>query len=186
MKTFLASLFAVLFAGASIAAAQGNPLWLRYPAISPDGKTWTVKLRKGSKWSNGDPFTSDDIMFWYKDVIQNKDLTPSAPGWMKNKDGSTVEVKQVDPVTVQWNYADPHTTFLFELANADYGDKNVPAFLPKRARAAAADGAGSCSGVDSAAWKPFESSSRTACNAATSTSGRSPKAPASNGPETAS
>ena len=43
---------------------------------SADFKTWTVKLRKGSKWSNGDPFTTDDIMFWYKDVLQNKDLMP--------------------------------------------------------------------------------------------------------------
>jgi len=39
MKLLLASILCVLVAGVSIAAAQGNPLWLRYPAISPDGKT---------------------------------------------------------------------------------------------------------------------------------------------------
>ena len=99
---------------------------------STDFKSWTVKLRKGSKWSNGDPFTTDDIMFWYKDALQNKDLVPSPPGWMKNNDGSLVEVKQVDDVTAQWNYKDPHTTFLFELANAEYGDKNIPCFLPSK------------------------------------------------------
>jgi len=99
---------------------------------SSDYKSWTVKLPKGAKWSNGDPFTTDDIMFWYKDALQNKDLMPSLPGWMTNKDGSLVEVKQVDEVTVQWNYKDPHTTFLFELANAEYGDKNIPCFLPSK------------------------------------------------------
>ena len=35
-------------------------------------------------------------------------------------------------VTVQWIYEDPHTTFLFELANAEYGDKNIPCFLPSK------------------------------------------------------
>jgi peptide/nickel transport system substrate-binding protein len=99
---------------------------------STDYKTWTVKLPKGAKWSNGDPFTTDDIMFWYKDALQNKDLTPSLPGWMQNKDGSVAEVKQVDEVTVQWIYKEAHTTFLFELANADYGDKNIPCFLPNK------------------------------------------------------
>ncbi len=47
---------------------------------SADFKTWTVKLRKGIKWSDGSPFTTDDIMYWYKDVLQNKDLVPAIPG----------------------------------------------------------------------------------------------------------
>ena len=47
---------------------------------SPDFKTWTIRLRKGAKWSDGAPFTADDIVFWYKDVILNKDLTPAIPG----------------------------------------------------------------------------------------------------------
>ena len=118
-----------------IFAPDGGSVVMKYAESvtpSPDFKSWTVKLRKGSKWSNGDPFTTDDIMFWYKDALQNKDLVPSPPGWMKNKDGSLVEVKQVDAVTVQWNYQEPHTTFLFELANAEYGDKNIPCFLPSK------------------------------------------------------
>lgn len=99
---------------------------------SPDFKSWTVKLRKGSKWSDGSPFTTDDIMFWYKDVLLNKDLMPSVPTWMLNGDKSVAEVKQVDDVTVQWNYKEAHTTLLFELAAADYGDRNVPCFLPSK------------------------------------------------------
>jgi len=99
---------------------------------SPDYRTWTVKLREGSKWSDGTPFTTDDIMFWYKDVLQNKDLTPTIPGWMKNKDGSLVEVKQIDAVTVQWIYKDPNTIFLLELANKDWGDRNIPVHLPSK------------------------------------------------------
>src|SRR3954467_6300682 len=43
---------------------------------SPDFKTWTITLRRGSRWSDGAPFTVDDIVFWYKDILLNKDLTP--------------------------------------------------------------------------------------------------------------
>ena len=51
---------------------------------SPDFKVWTIRLRKGARWSDGAPFTADDIVFWHKDVLLNKDLTPSLPGWMRN------------------------------------------------------------------------------------------------------
>jgi peptide/nickel transport system substrate-binding protein len=99
---------------------------------SPDFKVWTVKLRKGMKWSDGSPFTTDDIMFWYTDVLQNKDLMPAMPGWMLNKDGSTVRVDQVDAVTVRWTYAEPNTNFLLELTTKDYGDRQYPMFQPAR------------------------------------------------------
>src|SRR4029077_20674259 len=46
---------------------------------SKDFRQWTIKLRPGSHWSDGAPFTSDDIVFWYKDVLLNKDLVPSLP-----------------------------------------------------------------------------------------------------------
>jgi peptide/nickel transport system substrate-binding protein len=99
---------------------------------SADFKTWTITLRKGSKWSDGSPFTSDDIIFWYKDVIQNKDLTPAPPSWVQNADKSLVDIKATDDVTTVWTYKEAHTTFLLELPNADYGDKNIPMFLPSK------------------------------------------------------
>ncbi|MBI5051853.1 MAG: hypothetical protein HZB52_01105, partial [Chloroflexi bacterium] len=99
---------------------------------SADFKSWTVKLRKGSKWSNGDPFTTDDIMFWHKDVLQNKDLSPTLPPWVQNGDKSLVDIKQVDTETTVWTYKEIHTTLLLELANAEYGYKNIPCFLPSK------------------------------------------------------
>jgi len=50
--------------------------------VSDNGKTYTFYLRKGMKWSDGEPFTADDIMFWYEDVVLNKDLTPAFPSWL--------------------------------------------------------------------------------------------------------
>ena len=114
---------------------DGGSVTMKYAeSVTPsaDFKTWTLKLRKGSKWSNGDPFTTDDIMFWYKDVLQNKDLVPAPGAWTLNVDKSFVDVKQVDDVTVTFTYKEVHTTFLWDVANADYGDKNAPMFLPSK------------------------------------------------------
>lgn len=99
---------------------------------SADFKTWTVKLRKGMKWSDGSPFTTDDIMYWYKDVLQNKDLVPAISTWMLNKDGSTVRVEKVDALTVKWTYNEPNTNFLLELTTKDYGDRQYPIFQPSK------------------------------------------------------
>jgi peptide/nickel transport system substrate-binding protein len=97
---------------------------------SADYKTWTLRLRKGAKWSDGAPFGADDIVFWFKDVVLNKDLSPSLPGWVKNADGSPATVEKVDDVTVKFTYKEPATLFLTALANADGADRGYAAFLP--------------------------------------------------------
>jgi oligopeptide transport system substrate-binding protein len=38
--------------------------------ISPDGLTYTFKLRKDGKWSNGDPVTTADFVFAWKRMLQ--------------------------------------------------------------------------------------------------------------------
>ena len=76
---------------------------------SADFRVWTIKLRKGARWSDGAPFGADDILFWYKDVLQNKDLMPTIPGWVRNKDGSPAKVEKVDDTTVRFTYNDPAT-----------------------------------------------------------------------------
>jgi peptide/nickel transport system substrate-binding protein len=91
---------------------------------------WTINLRAGAKWSDGQPFTADDIMFWFTDVINNKDLTPTVPSWLTNKDGSTIAVEKTGDYAVKFTYAQPQTLFLQEIAQADAGDKKYPMFLP--------------------------------------------------------
>jgi len=97
---------------------------------SADFKVWTIKLRKGSKWSDGQPFTADDILFWYNDVLLNKELTPTLPGWIRNPDGSAAKVEKVDDATVAFTYASPATLFLVAVANQDGADRTFAMFLP--------------------------------------------------------
>lgn len=97
-----------------------------------DFTQWTVFLREGMKWSDGAPFGADDIMFWYERIALNQDLSPNAPVWMRNADGSAAKVEKIDDTTVRWTFAAPNNTFLLNLANMDGADKSITnlAFAP--------------------------------------------------------
>jgi len=45
--------------------------------LGDDGRSVTLYLRKGHKWSDGKPFTADDFVFWYEDIYLNKDIVPT-------------------------------------------------------------------------------------------------------------
>jgi peptide/nickel transport system substrate-binding protein len=97
---------------------------------SADFKVWTILLRKGARWSDGAPFTADDILFWYNNVLLNKDLIPVPPTWIRNADGSPAKVEKLDDYTVQFTYDRPATLFLSEIANQDGPDQQLAIFLP--------------------------------------------------------
>jgi peptide/nickel transport system substrate-binding protein len=47
-----------------------------------DARRFVIHLRKGVKWSDGEPFTSADILFAYDDVLRNEQLYPTLPSWL--------------------------------------------------------------------------------------------------------
>jgi peptide/nickel transport system substrate-binding protein len=67
---------------------------------SPDGKTWTFKLRKNLRWSDGAPLTADDVVFTWNDVIYNPAI-PSAIRDVFILDGKKFTVTKVDDLTVK-------------------------------------------------------------------------------------
>lgn len=83
-----------------------------------EGRTYVLKLRRGIKWSDGKPVTSDDIMFWYEDVLLNADLLPVIPAWLR-PGGEVVKVTKVDERTVRFDFAVPNGLFLKRLAAGD-------------------------------------------------------------------
>ncbi|MBF0849007.1 ABC transporter substrate-binding protein, partial [Streptococcus danieliae] len=65
---------------------------------SADGKTVTVKLRDDVKWSDGEKFTADDVVFTYK---QRADKKNGRQNKMLVGD-KLIEVKKIDDYTVEF------------------------------------------------------------------------------------
>jgi peptide/nickel transport system substrate-binding protein len=79
--------------------------------ISEDGKTFTLYLREGLKWSDGAPFTADDFVFWYEDIYGNKDIVPTPIPDM-TPEGKPGRIVKVDDYTVNFEFDVPF--YLFE------------------------------------------------------------------------
>jgi peptide/nickel transport system substrate-binding protein len=45
--------------------------------MSEDGKRFTLYLREGLKWSDGDPMDADDFVFWFEKIYGNPDIVPT-------------------------------------------------------------------------------------------------------------
>ena len=69
--------------------------------VSADGLTVTLELRPGTKWSNGDPFIVDDMMFVMEDLRWDDRVDP---GRRPNETPSTAtSLTKIDDYTLQFN-----------------------------------------------------------------------------------
>ena len=66
-----------------------------------DYMSFTLYLREGAKWSNGDPFTAEDFTFFYYE-LQLKDL-----GTVWGLPSQVTTVTAIDDYTVRWDYSEP-------------------------------------------------------------------------------
>ncbi|HPO81986.1 MAG TPA: ABC transporter substrate-binding protein [bacterium] len=79
--------------------------------VTGGGKVFTFFLREGMKWSDGYPFTADDIVFWYEDVIKNDELTPSKPAYLISG-GKLAKVRKLSTYVVEFSFDEPTGLFL--------------------------------------------------------------------------
>jgi len=78
---------------------------------SPDGKTWTFKLRKNLHWSDGAPLTADDVLFTLNDLIYNTNINSS---WadLERIGGEDFKVNKLDDWTIQVVTPEVYAPFL--------------------------------------------------------------------------
>lgn len=84
--------------------------------VADGGRTIMFFMRKGMKWSDGAPFTADDIMFWYEDLYLNEELNPTKAAFMAIG-GEQGTVEKVDDYTVSFRFSAPYYGFLEEVAS---------------------------------------------------------------------
>jgi len=83
--------------------------------INEDSSEFTFRLREGMKWSDGAPFTADDIMFFVDDLLHNKEFYPNAPARF-SIEGNPMTAEKIDDLTVKLKFTASYGTFLTELA----------------------------------------------------------------------
>jgi peptide/nickel transport system substrate-binding protein len=93
--------------------------------VSEDGREVTVTLREGLKWSDGHPFTTEDILFWYEDIAMHSELMPVRPAFLRTASGSYGIIEVVDDITFKVVFEEPHGLFITLLT------KEVLTFAPK-------------------------------------------------------
>ena len=83
--------------------------------VSADATQFTFHLLKGAKWSDGHPFTADDVVFAIEDVVKNKELYSATPAQISVA-GKPVTVEKVDDYTVKFTFAAANALYLENLA----------------------------------------------------------------------
>jgi peptide/nickel transport system substrate-binding protein len=97
----------------------------------PDYRSITFRLREGMKWSDGHPYTADDIMFWWNDIVQSKWL--KQPANVAGMNSRTDRVVKVDDHTVRFEFAEPRPKFLVQSRGGwSYGFYGYPAHYFKK------------------------------------------------------
>ncbi|HET59798.1 MAG TPA: ABC transporter substrate-binding protein [Chloroflexi bacterium] len=84
-----------------------------------EGTEYIWYLREGLKWSNGDPYTADDITFMVNDFLFNVEIFPPAGGgadWLPNELREGFSVEKIDDYTVKFIFPAPYGTFMLNLA----------------------------------------------------------------------
>jgi peptide/nickel transport system substrate-binding protein len=84
--------------------------------FNDDGTEMTMYLREGMKWSDGEPFTADDILFWWYDVIFNEKALASPSPNLYVKKGVAPDLKKIDDFTIKFVF--PESYYFAETAFA--------------------------------------------------------------------
>lgn len=83
-----------------------------------EGRIFTLRLRRGHRWSDGHPFTSEDFRYFWEDMANNPELFPTGPPTEMLVDGKPPHFEVLDKWTVRYSWHAPNPAFAPALAGA--------------------------------------------------------------------
>ena len=72
-----------------------------------DATEWTFNFREGLKWSDGKPWTTADILYWWEDMVLDEDHPANPPDDYRSSKGTLAKVRAVDEYTLQLTFDAP-------------------------------------------------------------------------------
>lgn len=117
----------------SEALVDSAPTFMRSDAVEPlpniatgwewneDGTELTMELMQGVKWSDGDPFDVEDIMFTWEDNILDANVNSWTSRSTWQIDGEDITLEAVDDYTIKWTFPQPFPVArLFDMDFLDF------------------------------------------------------------------
>ncbi len=83
-----------------------------------EGREFTFVLRKGHRWSDGQPFTTEDFRYFWEDMVLNKEMSPEGAPMEMQVRGQPPKVEIIDKETIRYTWDRPNPFFLPALAAA--------------------------------------------------------------------
>ena len=84
-----------------------EPALARAWKVSPDGRRITVSLRRGIRFSDGEPFDADDVVFSFRVYLDEKVASPQRDLLLVG--GQPITVRKIDQLTVEFGLAAPYS-----------------------------------------------------------------------------
>lgn len=83
--------------------------------IRDGGREYIFHLRKGMRWSDGHPFTADDIIYYWENEKQDPNVSTPSRKLMLHR-GKEATIEKIDDYTVAFRFEDPNSLLLGRLA----------------------------------------------------------------------
>ena len=134
------------------AVARWRESWLRFsrgcqnllPGLaariesSDQATRFTLHLRPGLRWSDGQPCSADDVVFWYEAIVLNNELSPAKPSWLAPA-GKLGTVIKLDQYAVRFTFESPNGLLPLALAAGFEAGQGCPVHYLKQFHAGYAE-----------------------------------------------